>query len=257
MAPLLEADASAYEAQAAQDLAKQKFAAKKSLLASQALRFPVAAESEDLALQAESFLDPEQQFGSQLHRDRIAAGIGRPVDTPSFSTNWDLTEEDEQTLEDFDNEEAEIQQASRADFENYTLAKAQSAEKRLRNDVARKIASSDNDKLMQEIINTVPGLLGDVDTPMEDGGITLGGSAATALYQEVLTQIGNADALKSVPFSEYIPKGYSKSILGWVARINGFFVMLWASGPGFLLLVIPVIIVLIIIGVTTSLIPGF
>ncbi len=209
-----------------------------------------------MAQQAEATLDPAGQFLSRMRRERITAGVGAPLNIPSFNTAYDLTADDEQTLEDLEEDLSDNYAASRLDA--YTPEKARSIETSLRNNFSGTQQASDAAKLAKEIYAAVPGLLGDADTPCEDGGITLGGAATTAFYQLAVTYFDEQGrAIEDSPMGKFMPPRFNtKSIIGWGEIVNAVFVLLWA-GVGFLMVMAPFLLVIIIAGGFASLIPGF
>lgn len=258
MAPLMES-ASAPSAQSAdaRDLLQQnRFSAKQAQANPLTLQFPVSQSAQAMATKAESGLNMAGQFNSQQQRNRITAGIGAPIDASDFNSNWNVSSDEQQTLDDFRDDMVDNQQASRMD--GYSQAKAQSRETSLRSAMAQKMNDSAQDKLMQEVINIIPGAVGDIDTPLETGGILLGSSTATALYQLTATVFdGMAKEIDASPIGKYVPKGFdTKTILGIAGLINAMFIVAWST-VGLMIALLPVFIIIIIIGVATELIPGF
>lgn len=250
MSPALEATSpSAQYALAAQDaLHRSQFAAKQARAQPPELSFPVAKEKTDReAQEADLSLTPEQQFQSEHQQSRILAGIGAPLALPAFSPEYDLTEEDQQDIDDTTDDLIENQQASRQD--DYSQVKAQSREKNLRAEFANKQLEATGRKLAKEIYSMIPGLAGDVDTPLEDGGITLGGAATTSFYQLVMTFWDQAgDAVEASPVGQMLPPRFNKrSIIGWGMIVNAVFILLW-SVVAFMIATFPVLIIIVIAG---------
>jgi len=245
-------------------LNKNRFAAKAarglaavSLLNTGSLQIPEALQTQ--AEERESKASPESQFASQRQRARHST-----VDLDSIrpdvygSQTYNPTEEDSAAQDDYVSNWLASQQANvdGAGLDGYNPAINQSRIRSAAEDFARQQASSLNDKIGQEIFDmcyaSVAGGAGIADTPCEDGGIVLGSAAVTSGFQLARTFSGLAeDSVSKTGLAKALPPAFNtNSIIGWFQIVNAVFVLLWATGPGLLVLLFAFIVLAAATGIT-------
>jgi hypothetical protein len=245
-------------------LNKNRFAAKTaqrlavgSLLAAGSLQLPPAAA--ERAEQNESIASPASQFNSAQQRAR-RSNIDLDSLRPSVNSAYDPTEEDSAAQDDYVSNWLASQQENMdsSELDDYNPVRAQSRLRASVEDFARQQTSSTARKIGEEVYAAIPALLGDCDTPCEDGGITLGGAGVTSAFQLVRTFSSTAsESVDKTGLGKALPPAFNtRSIIGWGQIVNAAFVLLWASGPGLILLFFAFIVVAGVAGVTGTAIYG-
>lgn len=212
--------------------------------------FELAPKTLQRAIDAEATGSWGQMLQAAQQRSRIQLATEPPTNTPLGNLDYTQNEEDLTAINDYNNAWTISQNEIRDGIDNddYDPVRALSRIKEATTNLVNQQTSSAVESAGKEIYSAAPGIIGDADTPCEDGGLALGTAAVTSAYQLLITfwdEVG--DNMDSSGLGKALPPRFNKkTIVGWGMIVNAVFVLLWSLVGLALLMLVPIIITSII-----------
>ncbi len=212
--------------------------------------FELAPKTLQQAINAEATGSWGQMLQAAQQRDRIRLAIQPPTNTPVGNTDYDPSEEDLANIDAYNDAWTVSQNEIRDNVDNddYDPVRALSRIKEATRNLADQQTSSAIESAGKEIYGAAPGVIGDSDTPCEDGGFALLLASVTSAYQLLITfwdEVG--DNMDSSGLGKALPPRFNKkTIVGWGMIVNAVFVLLWSLVGLALIMLVPIIIASVI-----------